>query len=153
MRSLLQGRDKWPLFLYGPAGSGKTLACLCVADYVPTAFYADCSEFVRRYGLLKANGLTSKSGEAISWDRFWREITESSLAILDDIGCREKVNDVHLEAVKTFMDKRKFLPTIYVSNLSVEQIEKVYDDRIASRCSEGTLYFHSEGDMRNEHNF
>ena len=59
--------------------------------------------------------------------------------ILDEIGGRDRVSDHHYEAVKTLLDVRQGKPLMVLSNLGLSEIEKVYDDRIASRLATGTI--------------
>ena len=40
LRDLASGAKPWPLFLWGTAGGGKTLASLCLADITKMAVYA-----------------------------------------------------------------------------------------------------------------
>jgi hypothetical protein len=65
------------------------------------------------------------------------------LVVLDEIGARQKVTDLHYSAVKEFADVRELDHSgvaIYISNLEPMQLANVYDDRIASRLLCGTWY-------------
>jgi hypothetical protein len=73
----------------------------------------------------------------------WGEIERKELAVLDDIGCRERVGDLAYRMVKKFADIREFngkVASIFISNLRPKQLAEVYDDRVASRLLSGTVF-------------
>jgi hypothetical protein len=73
------------------------------------------------------------------------------LAILDELGTRQKTTDLHYQALKTFCDDREFSyfrVAIYISNLEPQAIASVYDDRIASRVLCGTWFRLDSQDRR-----
>ena len=43
------------------------------------------------------------------------------------------------EVMQEFLNRRQGKPTVITGNMSIEQIAKVYDDRVASRIAAGTL--------------
>jgi hypothetical protein len=70
-------------------------------------------------------------------------IEAERLVVLDEIGARQKVTDLHYSAVKEFADVRELDHSgvaIYISNLEPAQLAAVYDDRIASRLLCGTWF-------------
>ena len=73
----------------------------------------------------------------------WRKIQEKHLVVLDDIGAREKMNEVHYQAVRRFADEREThhnRVAIYTSNIDPDGIADIYGDRIASRLLCGTVF-------------
>lgn len=65
-------------------------------------------------------------------------VSKVGLACFDDVGLRaptDAMYDIWYEVV----NRRKRLPTIFTGNLSPEDLHKVYDARIASRLTEGTV--------------
>jgi DNA replication protein DnaC len=129
---LCRGKGKWPLFLHGEPGRGKTCAALALADYLNAAYYRTAEQLVDE---LLGGG----------WADRW--LRDPSLAILDELGTRERNSDVHYQVVQRFSDLRDCRPAIYISNLTPEEIPKAYDDRIASRILCGT-WFHLAGPDR-----
>lgn len=129
-RSLVRGSARWPLYLHGAAGRGKTLAALSLCDWIPRA------------GYYVPNDLC----EAIvnpSRFNFWESVREKPVVVLDELGAREHVGDLPYEAVKRFADCRELHAgrvAVYISNLTPKQIADVYDDRIASRILCGSWF-------------
>ncbi len=66
-------------------------------------------------------------------------IAKPSLVVLDEIGTRGMVSDAHYEALLTVLDMRENKPFIAISNLDHAALTKVYDARIVSRLSAGTI--------------
>jgi hypothetical protein len=132
-QDLAAGRIAWPLYLWGPTGTGKTRAALCFCDIVEFATYTTvermCTQIMKREwsgpaARMNANG-------------------EQDLAVLDEVGCREKVTDLHYNAVKEFCDDREFRANrvaIYISNVDPQRLPDLYDDKLASRLLCGTWH-------------
>ncbi len=147
-RKLVRGEAKWPLFLHGTPGTGKTCACLALLDYLWPwqQSYTTATE-------LTSNVMASYgTKQEFDWRQFGRyvegegsnpnspaEKRGAALTILDELGIREKITDTHYESVQRVIDMRRGLPLILVSNLSIAGIGRIYDARIASRCEAGTV--------------
>lgn len=144
-RELVAGREPWPLYLYGPAGTGKTRAALCLCDAVTKATYVTVEDLCNQVMGRSWGGLNFGDDDpALSWEE------KLDLAVLDEIGCRQNVGDLHYNVVREFADDREFhhgSVAVYVSNLSPEQLAQVYDARIASRLLCGTWH-HLDGQDR-----
>lgn len=78
-------------------------------------------------------------GGTLTSDMFWRDVSSVPLVVLDEIGSRDRVTDHHYDAVKRVLDERMNRPLVLISNLSLEEVERLYDDRIASRMGAGTV--------------
>ncbi len=140
-RRLVTGKAAWPIYLYGPVGSGKTRAALCLCDIADTAVYATVEGMA---SFTMRNDADTVEGE-------WERIEGKSLAILDELGERERVGDLHYTTVKRFADCREAHAdriAIYISNLEPGALATVYDDRIASRLLAGTAFELSGEDRR-----
>ncbi len=138
LRKLVAGQAEWPLYLYGAPGRGKTSAALALADVVETASYATCE------GLADAT-MADEAGT------LWARIQTKHLAILDELGARERVTDLGYSVVKRFCDLREQFAgrvAIYIGNVQPEAIPRIYDDRIASRVLCGICYHLDGGDRR-----
>lgn len=138
LRDLATGKACWPLYLHGPAGGGKTSAALALCDFAKTACYETPDTLADKV----------MAGDLALWD--W--IAGTDLAVLDELGARDRVGDLHYSAVKRFADARETRAAgnriaVYVSNLTPEQLHRTYDDRIASRLLCGTI-FHLKADDR-----
>jgi len=149
--SVLSGQQPWPLVFIGPAGTGKTCTALAVIDGVyGDAPYTSAAKMLT--DLISAgNGeLCDSRGDKISVQRWWREWSEASITILDELGAREKISDYQYENVKRAIDDRAGKPAIYISNAELPQLEKLYDDRISSRLAAGTVIVMGGKDRRLE---
>lgn len=138
-RGLIAGELPWPLFLWGPVGSGKTRAVLCLCDHVAHArFWAppDIMDWMARH------------------DPPWQWSIDTSLAILDEVGLQVCGEDgrgrFEFDALKQFADWRDERPAVYVSNHPPAMIEELYDLRIESRLTCGTVFELTGPDRRFE---
>lgn len=143
MRSLVNGELPWPLVLMGKPGTGKTCAALCLLDYTTGGgeYYTVsgfCNTMIQsQQGRLEWSH--EGRGGTVWPEKLWRQISNVPLAILDELGCRERPTDAHYECVKGFIEERLGKPLIVISNHPLEQIATIYDDRIASRLAAGTV--------------
>lgn len=129
-RALAAGGAKWPLYLFGPVGTGKTRAALCFADRAESCYYAT------------ADSLADLIVRGDADPLFWEMLAAKELAILDELGCRQNVSDLHYCAVKRFLDVRELAGNrmILLSNISPPELQQLYDDRLCSRILQGTWY-------------
>jgi hypothetical protein len=140
IRQCVAGEADWPLLIWGDAGSGKTCAGLCMVD----SFGGWAVDLPDLHGLvLKARGrLLLNSGGFVEtldgiggvWDTWQR----ASLTVLDEVGQREPT-DAQYDTLKRALDLREGLPAVVISNLPMPKLKRVYDDRIVSRLSAGTV--------------
>ena len=136
LRNLATGNADWPLYLFGRTGLGKSMAALCLADVTETAVYATPDDLCR--------------WTMAEFDGDWHWVAEKHLAILDELGSRSNVKDLHATSVQRFCDYREQnhgRVAIYVANLTPKELATVYDDRICSRILCGTR-FQVKGDDR-----
>jgi hypothetical protein len=68
----------------------------------------------------------------------WKSVGAAPLVVLDEIGSRTP-SDFAYETVKRVLDEREGRPLVVVSNLALEAITRLYDDRVASRLAAGTV--------------
>lgn len=153
IKALVNGKAPWPLFLHGPAGVGKTCAALCVLDRAYSIgayrveiegkeFYTvDQPSGIYRTAQEICDVLFSEHGKVrrTKTDATWKEWTEARLAVLDELGSREKVGDFVYNTTKALLDVRAGKPLIVISNLDLAALAVLYDDRITSRLASGTV--------------
>ncbi len=84
----------------------------------------------------------------------WAKLVENwkrlPLCVLDEIGVGSTASDFRLDALLEVLNTRcdhPVKPLIVTSNLEPKEIERAYDDRVASRILAGTVY-HVGGDDR-----
>jgi len=138
LRVLVRGEGRWPLLVWGPPGTGKTCAGLCLLDFAGGLHFTASS--LAEAALLATKGqLLSPSGRAVPAGAFWDEVRTAALVVLDELALREKVSDWHYDQVKRVIDDREGRPLVVLSNMDPQQIARLYDDRIASRLAGGTV--------------
>lgn len=135
--AVVKGKKNWPLFLNGRAGTGKTFAALAFLDLVWSPYlYEPLDKLLA--GLVaivkqdEYRGFRTAQGVWNTWAR-------QSVVVLDEIGARDRVSDFHYETVKRAIDEREGKPAVFISNKPLDDLAKIYDDRIASRLAGGTV--------------
>ena len=118
------------LFLFGPAGTGKTHLAVKVAQEV------DGSKFQKVPKLL----LTLKSnfdGSGYENEIIIEKLAKAPVLVLDDLGA-EKASDWVAETVYILIDERygNMKPTVITSNYSPSELAVRFGDRIVSRIME-----------------
>ncbi len=134
------GNAPWPLYFFGPPGRGKTMAALCLLDrcYLPYLYHATKSLrdliIVAQY-----NQQTREYPYGIHENDVWRSIRQANIVVLDELGVSEKVSDHHYETVVGVLDAREFKPLVIISNVTPDELKRVYDNRVWSRACCGVL--------------
>lgn len=145
IRELVSGSRPWPLFVHGPAGAGKTSAALALCDHVPgLAVYWTASGWADALIQAGKGNLSERPAEGgcsynVTPDRLRDRVSRAALVVLDELATRDRVSDWHYEAVKDLIDRRMGKPLMVCSNLSLESVDGIYDDRIADRLAGGTV--------------
>ena len=128
------GALPWPLTLAGPVGCGKTCAALCMWDEVTdgTRIFRTVTDLADKFHHAKM----TDAGEVLV---MWEYLTAAKLVVLDDLGARSP-SEMTNEMVLSLLMRRIARPTVVTTNLtSLDQITRMYDDRITSRLSAGTV--------------
>jgi len=129
--ALCTGRAPWPLFLYGQVGAGKTLGALALTDRVTRGACYILAEDLAGLGYRPE-------------DYFWHDTVKTSpLLVVDEIGARVKIGDLHYSTLKKTLDLREQYAGrvgVYISNCEPGRIATLYDERIASRLLCGTHF-------------
>ena len=99
VNALVTGRRPWPLFLHGPAGTGKTRAMLCLCDRVPAGLYSTVAELCeRRIGAMRGELWYSGPNGARVWEGdIWRAWSAAPLVVLDELATRDDVSGFQFE--------------------------------------------------------
>jgi len=122
------------LFLYGQAGRGKSFMGNAIAaraiergiDSLRLTAYRMTEEVMAGF-----------SGNASPLPRF----TQVPLLVLDDLGTEPMIPNVTAESLFAIADQRSSarLATVYISNLTREELRDRYGDRIASRITDAAI--------------
>ena len=146
-RDVLAGEKPWPVYLHGAVGCGKTCAALAVLDRViGSRRYFTAGDFVDR-AIKAAKGELYAGDYRVHEGEFWREWQQCVFTVMDELGTREKVPDWHYEIVYKAVNYRYGMPSIWISNHSLDDLAGLYDERLASRLAEGTV-IEIQGDDR-----
>lgn len=136
------GELPWPYFLSGTVGIGKSLAALCVCDYSRASIYTTLDELCEDLSLARKGLLHRRndySGRSASVRDIWLSVSRVELVVVDEIGEEDEVWDSKRKVLRRVLDDRVNLPLILISNLKLAKVAELYDDRIASRMSAGTV--------------
>jgi hypothetical protein len=143
MCDVVSGKRPWPLVLCGGPGVGKTCASLYLADR--------CRGLARytTFGALTETVRRAKCGEL--WDEgshaetrlypedVWERWQRATLAVLDELGVRGDPSEFAREVLTEAIDRRFCRPLVVASNLDLDRLAGLYDDRVASRLAAGTV--------------
>jgi chromosomal replication initiation ATPase DnaA len=118
-----RGGLAWPLYVHGPAGCGKTSAGLWLHDHTPGAY---------------------TTGERLIRDCYdsedrWRWFGSAPLVIVDDVGLRSGDTDRAYVSLWRAAELRTARPVVWIANLTPEQLQRTFDDRLFSRLCCGTV--------------
>lgn len=136
-------RKPWPLFMWGPCGTGKSCAALRLLDHCGGLTHYWTVQGLCEHLIACDKGQIDTGGVhpvTVSRRAYWQELKDSQIVVLDELGTRRKeISDHHLETVKRVLDIREGKPLIVISNLRVRDLAEFYGDRIPSRCAAGTI--------------
>lgn len=171
IRSLVKGESPWPLYLFGPAGLGKTSAALAVLDHCGKAKgekYDDTPRGLRDwwYGYAEVRSLAGLRIQAdkgnhsqflsvpdkfSTWDAMLERWERLPVVVLDEVGVGKESGDFRLDVMLEVLNTRcndPVRPMIVTGNLAPSQLPTVYDDRVASRILAGTVFQMTGKDRR-----
>ncbi len=140
---LAAGEAPWPLLAWGGVGGGKTFAGLCFVDMVPGSIFLTLEQACdgKMKGEQPWESKVADRGETPYAGG--QPIRKSGgLLILDEIGERSKAGDLLYTTLKGILDYREFnhrRVAMYISNLSPAELADLFDDRIVSRLTAGSV--------------
>lgn len=139
---LLSGLAPWPLLLHGPSGVGKSCAALAITDIVESSSFWEAEK-------LQTFVLNREFHEV---ENEFLHIAKYELAVLDELGTRDRAGELAYSSVMRFIDAReaKNRSAVYVSNISPEGLRAIYDNRVFSRLTCGTVIEFAGHDRRAE---
>lgn len=149
VRAVVSGASPWPLVMYGPPGTGKTCAALVLLDHAGGEYHtaADWARCIIDAQQKRLSWHREGQSGPLTEEMIYRAITAAPLVVLDELGTRERASDHAYEVTKRLIDAREFRPLVVISNLDMDALAKVYDDRVTSRLGRGTV-LHVEADDR-----
>lgn len=148
INKLAKGGLNWPLVLCGGVGTGKSCTALCMCDGVPGSIYKTMEELCEDLSQAMRGELYDHMGLRMTVGRYWSEWTSAPFVVLDEVGVRNKVSDYYVATLLRAIDARQGAPACFVSNLQIDEIDSIIDDRVASRLSMGSVYIMHGKDRR-----
>lgn len=161
IRGLVTGKLSWPLYIFGPAGSGKTCASLVMLDHLgDDAFLGVCSDQIRPWlaGFIDVRSIAGvkintdkgkfhwgdgEREETARWDRLMKIIGRRSLVVFEEIGVGREAADFRLDSLLEVLNQRAnepVRPFVVTSNIVPSAVAGIYDDRVADRILCGTVH-------------
>lgn len=128
---------KWPLFVEGEPGAGKSCAALCVVDWIG-GLYITSARLLELHALAARSELRWSTGHARTVHDLWQQWTTANLVVLDELCVRDQHTGFQREVLARALDAREGWPLIVISNKSLNEIAALLDDRCASRLAGGT---------------
>lgn len=132
-------QDEKNLLFLGNTGLGKTYMTNCIANELlkkgKTVLYQTAPVLLETIIDNKFNKYKNQSS-----DELYKDILNVDLLIIDDLGT-ENPNSLTISELFTIINTRilnlnnKAIKTIISTNLSIEQIFKIYEERIGSRIA------------------
>lgn len=151
LRAACRGELRWPVTIRGDTGTGKTCASLVIADYTAHASWFEFGDFCQRFADARMGKLSMPYGSEsreIGATQWWDWLEKRRLLVLDDIREFATVSDTRYDAVKMALDRRYGMPLILTTNLTLKEIAKAFDMRIADRLAGGTVIVATGESMR-----
>jgi DNA replication protein DnaC len=128
------GRPEENLLFYGPVGTGKTHLCSAAANYVlqagKTVVYLKIGKILDLIRQNKFEDFSQKDRGAEALNSIYR----ADLLIIDDLGTESRT-DFTQEQLLYLLDERLVfgLPWMISTNLTPDELEAHYEDRLSDR--------------------
>ena len=133
------GREYSNLYFFGTVGTGKSFLSVCIAREVLSAgysvlYFSAASLFDRLAGLV----YNYRSRD--DFEHFVDDLYHCDLLIIDDLGT-ELTNQFVSAQLFACINERHLnrKPTVISTNLSLEDLQKRYSDRVFSRITSGYI--------------
>ena len=128
MLRAVQREAAWPLYIYGNPGSGKTcIAALIYEAFTRRPMWSRADDFLLEY-VDRGDGRKALQSK----------VEGTPCLFLDDLGVRPPTPPM-LQAIFDVLEMRKGRPVVIVSNHDLRKLSEIYDERIVSRLSAGTV--------------
>ena len=150
MRARLVNDGPWPVVIIGPVGTGKTcIAHLCLNHVAGT--YTTIRDLHSEYVQASKGELVRGTREmpyTVGLREFWEEWQRKQLAVIDEIGSRQKTSDAETDLMHGMLERRRDRATMFISNRTLDELSFLYGAPIASRLTAGKPICVSGDDRR-----
>ena len=127
------------LFVWGAAGTGKTVACAhYYVDFIKQLYVEHSSFNKTHYFVVLSKLIADLQGDLDASSNLMKQYMECDLLVLDEFGAKKMTEYVY-DQIYLIVNERylSMLPTIINSNFSLAEIGKQFDDeRIIRRIDE-----------------
>lgn len=125
-----------PMFITGPAGTGKTHLAVAYLREEIIAQGAEQCKFLEAVELFLELRDSFRRDSPEDEERIIKTYTSKPFLVIDDLGA-EKVSDYVRQSLYFVINRRygEELPTVVTSNLTLDQIAEVYGERLSSRIA------------------
>lgn len=135
------------LYLYGPAGTGKTHLLVAIGKALVNQYAAEVCYWSTVSLINEAKRMFDKTS-GVDENPF-DAAAEATVLMLDDIGAERPSEWVLTELYRLINHRyNRNLTTLLTSNVNLETFEASYDSRIADRIHEMTTAVHCNGPSR-----
>lgn len=148
---------RWPMYVWGSTGTGKTTALAIAFSQVPLTVDAMFTQLTKFCELVTR---CRKDGEATEWigdqcvthteSHLWYRVKCCQFLFIDEIGVRSDL-DTRVEILQRILDERVGKPTLMTGNVPFLSLEAQFDSRVSSRISGGYVLEMTGQDRRLEH--
>jgi DNA replication protein DnaC len=164
---LIFGERKWPLYIHGSSGVGKTAAALALADKVfGSVFFKSVAlndafrvamlegydiKRLTAYQFEDANliPLITAKTETVNEEGLLEYLTTTPLLVIDDF-CMSHISEYQYKNLISILDAREHKPTIMTSNVHPCKVfpDGIDSGRFLSRIYAGTVFLLDGLDLR-----
>ncbi len=137
-------RNRWPLYLWGATGVGKT--CGAAAAYAlwkqPAAFMSltEHCDILKGFNVNQTQLVPTALGKVeLTLTGYWDRLRKMGLVVVDEIGTRDATPQRY-DALLRLLETRHGRPLIVTGNIEpTASLATVYDERVQSRILSGCL--------------
>lgn len=149
---LAASNGQWPVYAWGPTGTGKTcFAAVAYTMFPQSALWFSLTRLCEDLVRFNTNStITIYSGETpveVTKGQYWGRLERTGLLIVDEIGTRESSGH-RFDVLLMLLETRKGRPLVLTGNIPPSQLVTVYDERVLSRVCEGSLIEFTGEDQR-----
>lgn len=145
----LNKTNKWPLYLCGPVGTGKTMtAAVLYSKFRSLPMWHRADDLLMSISTGRVSGVSidkmNEFGEVsrglVPFPRFASRVASTCCLFLDDLGTRQPTEGM-CAALFDLLEWRKGRPIVVTSNKQPDELTQSgwFDDRIYSRFAAGTV--------------
>lgn len=139
--------DSWPVMMCGPTGTGKTsAAAVLYGRFQRLPMWHRADDLLLAMSMGRKDGVqvdgVNQFGEVVRrhvpFNKFVARVANCSCLFLDDLGVRAPTDAMHA-ALFDLLEWRLEKPLVVTTNQKMSELSEMFDDRIASRLSSGTV--------------